>query len=104
MLGLRFFSILTLLLASLFIQKSFDVSPFLYADEEVRSTEKLPLIQTSELVKLAIKKKSPHTLFIAPAFLFSGQKTLTSTQNISGFFVYFPKPTFENPSRAPPVV
>lgn len=104
MLGLRLFSIFSLLLASLFIQKSIDVFPLLIAEDAVRSTEKVPHIQVGEPTKITIKKKSYKTFFLASAAYFTGDCFSKVQENLSGFFVFYPKPSIENPSRAPPVV
>lgn len=105
MLGLRLFSFFTLLLASLFIQKSFDVESLLASTEQVTSAQKNPHFQVVGAVKLvAPKHKSHKSFFLLSHVSIHPEKFAGFAENFSGFEAFFPKPTFENPSRAPPVV
>lgn len=104
MLGLRFFSLFTLILASLFIQKSFDIDGLLSSTEQVTSAKKESHLQVVGVVKIiAPKHKSQKSFFILSDLKISSQKFSIFVENFSGFETFFPKPTFENPSRAPPV-
>lgn len=105
MLGLRLFSIFALLLASLFIQKSFDTDSLLAATEQVSAARKHPQIQVVGLTKVIVPKhKSQKIFFIISDVTILSENFAAFSENFSGFESFFPKPTFENPSRAPPVV
>ena len=103
MLGFRFFSIFSLLLASLFIQKSFDVSTILVAHEQLSGAEKLPVIQLVKVTKIVSKHKSHKTFFIPVSVFGLSEEFQVSSQKISSIVSFIPKPSFENPTRAPPV-
>jgi hypothetical protein len=102
--GIRFFSIFALILASLFIQKSFDVSFLLEGEESISSANKLPSIQLSvDVAKVTPKQKSQKTFFIPFKTADFAQDLLNFSEKFCSSSSYFPKPSFENPSRAPPV-
>ena len=102
--GIRFFSIFALILASLFIQKSFDVSSLLEVEESISPAGKLPAFQLSvDIVKVTPKQKSQKTFFIPFKTANFTQDLLDFTEKFCSSSSYFPKPSFENPSRAPPV-
>lgn len=104
MLGLRLFTFFTLILASLFIQKSFDADELLVSSEQVTSAKKESHLQIVGVVKIiAPKHKSQKSFFILSGLKITSQKFSDFVENFSGFETFFPKPIFENPSRAPPV-
>lgn len=102
--GFRFFSIFIFLLISIFIQKTCDLSSIILTDETISSTEKKPIIQIGSDKKLITKKKSHQTTFLALKSIVIHAVTNVADEKILFLFSYLPKPSFENPSRAPPVV
>jgi len=102
--GLRFFSIFTFLFLSLFIQKTCDVSSILETAETISVAEKNPIIQISGLNKFVKKQKSYKSVFLASSVSYLLASFEISDEKIVIVFKNLPKPSFDNPSRAPPVV
>lgn len=102
--GFRFFSIFTFLFLSLFIQKTCDLSSILLSDETISTTDKKPVIQIGTVVKLVSKQKTHKSVFLATSSFDLQTLTNVADEKVLFVFSYLPKPSFENPSRAPPVV
>jgi hypothetical protein len=101
--GFRFFSIFTFLFLSLFIQKTCDLSSILLADDTISTVEKKPLIQNSGFSKVITKQKTHKNFFVCSSFQQRAPAFEIKNEKILVVFSYLPKPSFDNPSRAPPV-
>lgn len=102
--GMKFFSIFSLILASLLLQKSFEVSFNVYFDEIISEATKLPQIHvTAEVAKISAKKTNYKSFFVLPYRFILSQKNSGHAENICGHLTNFSKPFFEKLSRAPPV-
>jgi hypothetical protein len=102
--GLRFFSIFTFVLLSLFIQKTCHFTSLLSSDETFTTAEKTPVIQISGLSKFVSKQKTHKSVFLASSSVQVFAAFETADEKILIVFNNLPKPSFDNPSRAPPVV